>query len=107
MTTAVPTFLTDSPVDTVAEVVANALARPAEVVDRHDRVATVAKLITAWHAVSDPLVTVKRADLHAMVAIGLDAVAEWACNGFAVLVGEADRHRQLARVWRGCGRDDP
>lgn len=103
VTTAVPTFLTDSPVHTVRQVVADALAQRAEAVDHHDRVATVAKLLTAWQAVGDPLVTVERADLHAMVATGLDAVAELACNGFAVLVGEAERHRQLARLWQGCG----
>jgi len=103
VTTAVPTFLTDSPVHTVGQVVADALPHAAQAVDRGDRIATVARLLTAWQAVGDPLVTVERADLHAMVATGLDAVAVLACNGFAVLVGEADRHRKLARLWQGCG----
>jgi hypothetical protein len=102
VTTAVPTFLTDGPVHTVRQVVADALAQQAEAVDRPDWVATVATLLTAWQAVSDPLVTVERADLHAMVATGLDTVAELACNGFAVLVAEADVHRQLTRLWQGC-----
>ena len=103
VTTAVPMFLTDSPVLTVRQVVADALGQRTTVVDHHDQVAIVARLLTAWQAVADPLVTVERADLHAMVAAGLDAVAELACNGFAVIVGEADRQRQLARLWQGCG----
>lgn len=101
--TAVPTFLTDSPVHTVIQVITDVLSQRTETVDRHDPISTVARLLTAWQAVGDPLVIVERADLHAMVATGLDAVAELACNGFAVLVREADRHRQLARLWQGCG----
>lgn len=112
VTTSVPTFLTGGPVDTVLQVVANtgpanAVTPGPEPVDRHDPVVIVATLITAWQAADDPLVTVEKADLHTMVATGLDAVAELASSGFAVLVGEADRHRQLARLWRGCGGAEP
>lgn len=103
VTTAVPTFLTGNPVHTVRQVVTDALAPRSAPADRHDQVATVAKLITAWQAANDPLVTVAKADLHAMVATGLDAVAESARSGFAALVGAADRHRHLARLWEGCG----
>lgn len=103
VTTAVPTFLTDSPVHTVRQSAADALAQQTEVVDGRDRFITVATLLTAWQAASDPLVTLEKADLHAMVATGLDAVIELACGGFSALSTEADEHRTLVRLWRGCG----
>ena len=63
--------------------------------------ASVARLITAWLAVEDPLVHAGRADLHAIVATELiSSIARKAVNAFAEVVSEGERHRELMALWQ-------
>ncbi|MFF5262288.1 hypothetical protein ACFY4C_25405 [Actinomadura viridis] len=60
----------------------------------------VARLVAALWLATDPLTGERRAELHTIVQHEYAAVAPFSLDGLIRLYSEADRHQDLARLWK-------